>query len=104
MQELAAQWNMYEHQCPEPSTDAPCLDAKSKIIQGLQKVFQSRILLVDQKIAVLEAGQQDTFAIDEEKDTKDTREKMKVALDHFPAVVAHLNKTVADLRRAPREP
>jgi hypothetical protein len=66
----------------------------------MQKVFESKIVLVDQRISILDAGPQDTFAQEEEADSKDIREKMKVALDRFPLVLAHLNKTLEDVRRA----
>jgi hypothetical protein len=100
VQELAEQWAQFEKECPEPTTDAMCLDAKGKVIQSMQKVFESKIVLVDQKISILEAGPQDAFAQQEEADSKDIREKMKVALDRFPSVLVHLNKTLQDLRRA----
>lgn len=103
VQELADQWAQFEGQCPEPTTDAMCLDAKSKIILSMEKVFQSKIVLVDQKIALLQAGPQDTYAQEQEADSKDIREKMKVALERFPAVLAHLNKTLEDLRRAKQD-
>ncbi len=100
VQELADQWAQFEKECPEPTTDAMCLDAKGKVIQSMQKVFESKIVLVDQKILLLHAGPQDTFARDEEADSKDIREKMKVALERFPLVLAHLNKTLEDVKRA----
>jgi hypothetical protein len=100
VQELADQWAQFERECPEPTTNAMCLDAKAKVILSMQKVFESEIVLIDQKIAVLEAGPQDTYAQEEEASSKDMRERMKVALERFPAVLAHLNKTLADLRHA----
>jgi hypothetical protein len=100
VQELAEQWAQFERECPEPTTDAMCLDAKGKVIQSMQKVFESKIVLVDQKISILDAGPHDAFAQQEETDSKDIREKMKVALERFPLVLAHLNKALEDLRHA----
>jgi hypothetical protein len=100
VQELAEQWAQFESECPEPTTNAMCLDAKGKVIQSMQKIFESKIVLVDQRISILETGPQDAFAQGEEADSKDIREKMKLALDRFPLVLAHLNKALQDLRHA----
>jgi len=100
VEELATQWAMFEKECPEPTTDAMCLDAKTKVIAGTQKVFESKIQLLDQKITSLEAVPQNAIAQREEDEAKDTREKMKVALDSFPRVLAHLNKVLEDLKLA----
>jgi hypothetical protein len=102
MQELRDQWAMYEKQCPEPTTDTTCLAAKADIIQSLEKIFQTRIQRVDDKIEVLKTGPQDDFERREVKDTIEMRAKMQVALDRFPGVLAHVKKTLADLRRAPK--
>jgi len=103
VQELAAQWSMFEKECPEPTTDAMCLDAKTKIIASTQKVFESKIKLLEQKIAILETVPQNAIAQQETDEAKDTREKMGVALDSFPKVLAHLNKVLEDLKRANAE-
>ena len=103
VEELAAQWAMFEKECPEPTTDAMCLDAKTKVIAGTQKVFESKIQLLDQKITSLEAMPQNAIAQREEDEAKDTREKMKVALESFPRVLAHLNKVMEDLKHANEE-
>jgi hypothetical protein len=100
VEELAAQWAMFEKECPEPTTDAMCLDAKTKIIESTQKVFESKIKLLDQKIAILETVPQNAIAQQETDESEDTREKMKVALDSFPKVLAHLNKVLNDLKHA----
>jgi hypothetical protein len=100
VEELAAQWEMFEKECPEPTTDAMCLDAKTKIIESTQKVFESKIKLLDQKIAILETVPQNAIAQQETDESEDTREKMKVALDSFPKVLAHLNKVLNDLKHA----
>jgi hypothetical protein len=103
VEELAAQWAMFEKECPEPTTDAMCLDAKTKVIAGTQKVFESKIQLLDQKITALAAVPQNAIAQREEDEAKELREKMKVALDSFPRVIAHLNKVLEDLKRANEE-
>jgi hypothetical protein len=103
VEELAAQWAMFEKECPEPTTDAMCLDAKTKVIAGTQKVFESKIQLLDQKITSLEDLPQNAIAQREEDEAKDTREKMKVALESFPRVLAHLNKVMEDLKHANEE-
>jgi hypothetical protein len=98
VEELAAQWAMFEKECPEPTTDAMCLDGKTKIIASTQEVFESKIKLLDQKIDLLASMAGNAEAQQEEDEANDTREKMKVALESFPKVLAHLNKTLEDLR------
>jgi hypothetical protein len=80
-----------------------CLDAKTKIIASTQNVFESKIKLLEQKIAILETVPQNAIAQQETDEAKDTREKMGVALDSFPKVLAHLNKVLEDLKRANAE-
>jgi hypothetical protein len=102
--ELATQWAMFEKECPEPTTDSMCLDAKTKVIASTMTVFQSKIPLLEQKIAILDTTPDNTIAQQEKDEAKDTLAKMKVALDSFPKVLAHLNKVLEDLKHANDEP
>jgi hypothetical protein len=103
VEELAAQWALFEGECPEPTTDVLCLDAKTKVIASTQKVFESKIQLLDKKIAMLENAPQNAIVQSEESEAKDTREKMKVALDSFPKLLVHLDKVLNDLKHADGE-
>lgn len=100
VQELGEQWAQFQKDCPEPTTDEVCLEAKSKVILSMQRVLKARIVLIDQKISILEAGPQDAFAQQEEDETKTNREKLAITLQRFPVVLASLDRSIAELKNS----
>jgi len=100
VQELTAQWAMFQKDCPDPTTDESCLDAKSKIMQSMQKVYESRLLLLDQKISLLETGPQDSYAKQQVEESTKNREQLKTALQKIPVVLASLDRSLEQLKNA----
>jgi hypothetical protein len=96
---LSDQWEFFQKECPDPTTDELCLDAKRKVILAMQKVYESRVLLFDQKISLLDAGSQDATTQREEDECIKKRDEMKTSLRTFPATLNHLDKSLAEAKR-----
>jgi hypothetical protein len=98
--ELSAQWTQFQKDCPDPTTDAVCLEDKRQVTLAMIENTKSRIQLIDQKISFLDAGPQDGAAQQAEDESAKKREELKAALRTFPGTLANLDKSLAVAKQA----
>jgi len=97
--ELSAQWAQFQQDCPEPTADELCLDDKRQVTLAVIENTKSRIQFIDERISLLDAGQQDVATQQVEDVSAKKRGDLKAALRRSQEVLANLNKSLTELKR-----
>jgi hypothetical protein len=98
------QSDSFKQQCPDPITNESCLEKARNIIVTGQKIDQSLIPLLNERIAILSTTTQDPNAQKEKDDSLQALDKLKAELASLPEILGNIDQALAEQKRANTKP
>lgn len=93
-----------QKQCQAPITDRTCLERARDLIVGGQKVDESLIPLLGERISILNAMSLDASAQSEKENTLQMLDRLKAELASLPEILQKLDQAMAEQKHTNAKP
>jgi hypothetical protein len=93
-----------QKQCQAPITNRACMESARIIIVAGQKVDQSLVPLLNERISILNAMSPDASVLSEKNDTDQMLDKIKAELASLPEILQNLDQAMAEQKVTTAKP